>query len=375
MANSAPGARKPPVVVRFNGGAQAGHTVQLEDGRRRIFSQLGSGLFLGCPTYLSEHFLFNPVNFVCEVQSWIQSECPFPKALPEVWIHPKAKVVVPSDLYLNQRIEEALGEKRHGSCGQGIGICMSRNLNGFDLVYEDLFDIEKLIPKLVKISNQVRAGSKLETSDYVGLGSRAWGQFFSAVKLLPRFIKVADYFDLPKNNVIFEGAQGLLLDEDDPDHQPHVTWSKTGITNVLDILQKMRQTNWNVDLDEVLYCTRPYLTRHGNGPMHAAIGGVECSSSDLELVGFKDDTNLSNPWQGDLRFGRLDLDKLMARIRKEISLLPKDREATRIGLSVSCSDQAPHLVAPLAERARKEQLGILLIDGLHGPDLSNLHND
>src|ERR1700721_2544919 len=50
-------------VVRFNGGAQAGHTVEMPDGKRHIFSHFGSGSFARTPTYLSSYFVCNPIIF------------------------------------------------------------------------------------------------------------------------------------------------------------------------------------------------------------------------------------------------------------------------------------------------------------------------
>ena len=48
------------VVVRFNGGAQAGHTVFAPDGRRHVFHHVGSGAFHGAATYLSRHVVSKP---------------------------------------------------------------------------------------------------------------------------------------------------------------------------------------------------------------------------------------------------------------------------------------------------------------------------
>ena len=51
------------VVVRFNGGAQAGHTVVTPEGERHVFRHFGSGTFLGVPTFLSQFFVCNPILF------------------------------------------------------------------------------------------------------------------------------------------------------------------------------------------------------------------------------------------------------------------------------------------------------------------------
>src|ERR1700675_846017 len=54
---------KTTVVVRANGGAQAGHTVITPDKTRHIFSHFGAGLFSGSDTYLAKHFVCNPILF------------------------------------------------------------------------------------------------------------------------------------------------------------------------------------------------------------------------------------------------------------------------------------------------------------------------
>ena len=52
-----------PLVIRFNGGAQAGHTVVSPEGVRHVFSHFGSGTLAGAPTYLSKYFVVNPILF------------------------------------------------------------------------------------------------------------------------------------------------------------------------------------------------------------------------------------------------------------------------------------------------------------------------
>jgi adenylosuccinate synthase len=54
---------KNTLVIRYNGGAQAGHTVATTCGRRHVFKHFGSGCFLEAPSYLSEFFICNPILF------------------------------------------------------------------------------------------------------------------------------------------------------------------------------------------------------------------------------------------------------------------------------------------------------------------------
>src|SRR5260370_26170356 len=85
------------LVVRYNGGAQAGHTVQAPDGRRHVFHHVGSGSFVGAPTYLSRYFVVNPLFFAGEV-----AELAAVGLTPKNCIHPDARVTTPYDLTITQ---------------------------------------------------------------------------------------------------------------------------------------------------------------------------------------------------------------------------------------------------------------------------------
>ena len=56
------------LVVRFNGGAQAGHTVVTPDGCRHVFHHFGSGVFAEADTFLSKFFIVNPILFRTEFE-------------------------------------------------------------------------------------------------------------------------------------------------------------------------------------------------------------------------------------------------------------------------------------------------------------------
>src|ERR1700733_5726906 len=120
------------LVVRFNGGAQAGHTVMVSrpfftrmpegyhkvttmDYSRHVFHHFGSGTFQGATTCLSRFFIVNPMVFV--------EECEQLRGLglrPTVIIDPSCPVTTPYEMILNQIMEERRGDQRHGSCGLGI---------------------------------------------------------------------------------------------------------------------------------------------------------------------------------------------------------------------------------------------------------------
>jgi adenylosuccinate synthase len=97
---------------------------------------------------------------------------------------------------------------------------------------------------------------------------------------------------------VFEGAQGLLLDQNNKEFFPHVTRSNTGMKNV-----RILCAQAGIDKIDGYYVSRTYLTRHGAGPL----------PGENPAMNFADETNLDHPYQGRLRFAPLDSDALRTR--------------------------------------------------------------
>lgn len=108
--------------------------------------------------------------------------------------------------------------------------------------------------------------------------------------------------------LIFEGGQGLLLDQDNIGDFPHLTPSSVGSYNIHKNINKL-----GAESTDVFYVSRSYMTRHGVGPMDA-----ECKKEDINPT-IVDTTNIRNDWQDELRFGYIDTDKLYKRIRGDFS--------------------------------------------------------
>jgi adenylosuccinate synthase len=98
-------------------------------------------------------------------------------------------------------------------------------------------------------------------------------------------------------DLIFEGAQGLLLDRNNIDYRPHLTPSDTGSKNPFVLLRECGISHDRANT-EVCYVTRSYVTRHGAGPLPH-----ECDREEISL-GIRDETNVENEWQESLRFAR-----------------------------------------------------------------------
>ena len=319
------------VVVRFNGGAQAGHTVVSPDNRRHVFSHFGSGSFAGAATYLSRFFVCNPILFLKERKILAEKT-----AIPAIYVDGQSPVTTPYDMMINQIAEEARGQGRHGSCGMGFGETIERNgAAEFATLYADLADKEELKKKLRHIREKWLP-LRLQALKIAALPEK-WQERLGSDAVIDNFIKdialflqatkpaAASFLRDTRQRIVFEGAQGLLLNQD---HKwfPHVTRSHTGVRNVLALAEDA-----GLDSLNVTYITRAYATRHGAGPLPHEL-------PHPPYPRIKDDTNVHNPWQGTLRFGWLDADLLAATIKNDLS---GRRSGIRLrqGLAVTCLDQ------------------------------------
>lgn len=322
---------KQTLIIRHNGGAQAAHTVQLPNGHRHVFKHFGSGSFLGAHTYLSRFFVCNPILFFQELEKLNEHglEC------PTVYISPQSPVTTPYDMMINQMIEEDRAGNRHGSCGVGFGETVERTENSdITLFFKDLNDDQSLRKKLEKIQTHW-VPERLKALGIETITDE-WQERLQSDEIFERYIEeVENFLNLvsiePHNllnqyeDIIFEGAQGLLLDQDH-EYFPHVTRSYTGIKNACIIAAEN-----NINDLEVTYITRAYNTRHGAGPFE-----YELPEKPYEKI--IDQTNIYNMYQHDLRFGWLNIDKLKSSIKKDLeNKLPSLNIV--YNLAVTCLDQ------------------------------------
>jgi adenylosuccinate synthase len=292
------------LVVRYCGGSQAGHNVQLPDGRRHTFSQFGAGTLVPAEcrprTYLGPDVVLDPPALLREARHLAELGVEAPLDL--VTAHPRCLVTTPWLKALNQLRELARGEAKHGSCGQGVGEARSYWLRyGEDSVLAaDLGAVPGLRHKLElqrqRVFLEVQAlldsieADRLRELDVWDLSTEAVAcDLHEAVRdgfgVDP---EVPDY-----RTAIFEGAQGVLLDEYRGFH-PHTTWSTVTPRHAWELVKQS-----GAEAVAVLGVTRAYATRHGAGPL---------PTYSPELTErLSDPGNPWNRWQGSLRCGWLDL--------------------------------------------------------------------
>jgi adenylosuccinate synthase len=305
-------ARTGPVhtVVRFNGGAQAGHNVVTPDGRHHTFAQFGSGtLVRGVSTHLSRFMLLNPMRLLRESDELEALGVRDPLSL--LTIDRRALVTTPFQVSANRLRELARGDARHGSCGMGIGETMAdwlehgdRMLTAGDLadtvtVRNKLRDIRDLkqaqvadllasLPETEAVAGERRI---LFDDDVMEWCARGFMWLGKHVRLVDDGY-LGEVLDL-SGSVIFEGAQGALLDEWHGFH-PYTTWSTTTFKNALTLLDEQGYDGEIVKVGLL----RAYMSRHGAGPFVGEDPGLRPI--------FADPYNAQNDWQHGFRVGPFD---------------------------------------------------------------------
>lgn len=324
------------LVIRYNGGAQAGHTVTTPKCKRHVFKHFGSGTFNGAPTFLSRFFICNPMLFITEWQELWQklSESDFE---PNATIDPACLVTTPWDMMINQALEMSRGDEKHGSCGVGIHETVLRNQDpDYALTYQELCCRKSALANTLEHIQKeyVRKREeelKIKVSNYVPQVNdrRVFDKYWEDINGMTSYSKSCSWSDLELDgyDLVFEGAQGLRLDMD-MGTKPHVTHSNTGLKNVGTLLEER-------NIKETLnayYVTRTYLTRHGAGPLENELVGLKVYSES------GDDTNQFNSNQGWLRQAYIDSDQLVHDILEDISLSGCEK-FVKPRIALTCADQ------------------------------------
>ena len=320
---------KKSLIIKHNGGGQAGHTVEDPEGKWRfIHHQIGAGAEYHVPTLFADSFMPDLFQLGKEVKDFTELF----GFQPILYSEKNARITTIDDVLLNMGAELARGKNRHGSCGMGIEECVQRNAAGYGITVEELatWSKQELLDRLKHIRKEyterrakilgIQAPASLKAkkqSNLMNLSTASNPSNFSNLsnpyyEMLNNDTVLENFVEEVKKNVklltlvdadrkwleefqhlIFETGQGLLLDQDYESYAPHLTSSKTGIHNPAIFLEKR-----GLSLEEAIYVTRPYVTRHGNGPLPC-----EVNRSELPGVG-EDLTNQPNEWQGTLRYAK-----------------------------------------------------------------------
>src|SRR5437868_1323033 len=285
LCAASPGA----TVVRFNGGAQAAHNVVTADGRHHTFAQFGSGTFTpGVRTHLSRFMLVDPLALAAEADDL--RALGTGDALDRLTVDRDALLTTPYHRAANRARETERGAARHGSCGMGVGETASYALGHEDAPRAgDCLVPGRLRRRLAALRDWYRdtfpCGEDVPDVD-------ACAEVFAAFVEHVRVVGGEHLHTvLREGKVVFEGAQGVLLDEWHGFH-PYTTWSTTTFANAEILLDEAGETATRLGV------LRAYATRHGPGPFVTEDPALTATLPDPH--------NGAGPWQGAFRVGHLD---------------------------------------------------------------------
>lgn len=349
------------VGARLSGGCNAGHRAFIPGHvKPYVFSCLPVTYAMGHDVFLGREYIVNPKRLVRELEEigtqfglW---------APPTVFVDPYARITLPWDILLNlvdsedQYINSEEG--KHGTCGVGILRTLRRDAL-FGLKVIDVIDfwqretqdhskapqnfmdtIQTMIRDYYKpeIGKLGEAGQLvLAKPEFKGIFEpqaieAVWQEIMNMlgrVKVLTPELLCSNY-----ELMIVEGNQGLLLDQNFAAGHPHLTPTDTGLRMVSGFIKTLFKNGtggiWAHLHDSfhvnVTYVSRPYVTRHGEGPLlHEETDPPFLKSVGVCLPDIQvDPNNRHNPHQGCMRYAPLNLNILLEAISDDIQCFEMD---------------------------------------------------
>lgn len=257
-------------VIRFQGGANAGHTV-VTDAGKFAFHQIPSGLLYQHVTgILGNGMVVEPFEFLDEVESIITRGVDIEG---RVFVSSAAQLVMPHHKVLDNLYEADLKDESIGSTGKGIGPTYADKYNRsglrmgvFLLAKEELFEVVK--------ANAERNNRLLELYGTPPLSAEKVAVDFVNIKeLISHFVIDAQraVFGMKRDGkrILLEGAQGTLLDIDHGTY-PFVTSSSATVGGALTGSGLVP-----ADVERTIGIFKSYVTRVGHGPFPTEIHGAQ----------------------------------------------------------------------------------------------------
>ena len=245
------------IVARFQGGPNAGHTLEFE-GQKYILKSIPSGIFQeGIMNIIGNGVVIDPALFKQEVDKLEETGHILTDRL---YISKKAHLILPTHRLLDAASETAMGEEKIGTTGRGIGPTYTDKISRHGLRVGDLFHnfqekYQKVVERHKKILSRYNIQYDLEALE------KEW---FEGVEKIKQYKVIDSEFFINKHissggSVLAEGAQGSLLDIDFGSY-PFVTSSNTicaGACTGLGIAPQQ--------IGDVFGIFKAYCTRVGSG--------------------------------------------------------------------------------------------------------------
>lgn len=252
---------KAGAVVRFQGGHNAGHTLVIH-GKKTVLHLIPSGiLHEGVVSYIGNGVVLCLRALLSEMNELLAEGVPVDERLR---LSPACALILPTHIALDQAREAAKGDAKIGTTGRGIGPCYEDKVARRGLRLADLKNPKRFAERLYELMEYhnflLREFYHAETVSYEEVRDE-WLSY--ANRVLPLVADVSVEIAQHRNNgenVIFEGAQGAMLDIDHGTY-PFVTSSNTSSGGA-----SCGSGVGVHDLDYILAITKAYTTRVGSGP-------------------------------------------------------------------------------------------------------------
>ena len=250
------------VVVRYQGGNNAGHTVEVGDKQYKLHLIPSGILHDEKLNVIGNGVVIDPIAFFSEID-YLQEEGV--KVNPEkLIVSDRAHIIMPYHKILDKLKEQARGKNDIGTTGKGIGPCYTDKFERCGIRVCDLIDKEVFKEKLmvnIEMKNKyivnVLGGEALSFDEIY----EEYSKYGEKLKPFVKDTSVRVYNEIKEDKtVLFEGAQGMLLDIDYGTY-PYVTSSNTtagGVANGVGIGPNM--------ITNAVGITKAYTTRVGKGP-------------------------------------------------------------------------------------------------------------
>lgn len=249
------------VVARFQGGPNAGHTLEF-DGIKHVLHQIPSGIFRSdIQNIIGNGVVLDPIVFKREIENLAKYNLDL---ISNLFVSKKASLILPTHSLLDAAYERSKGDSKIGSTLRGIGPAYQDKVARLGLRVGDVLS-PRFAEKYQKLVDAHKAILDYYQFDYSSVLPQAEENFFAAIEFMRQFKLVDSEYIVNEalaegKTVLAEGAQGSLLDIDFGSY-PFVTSSTTmtaGASTGLGIAPRQ--------IGEVYGIFKAYCTRVGSGP-------------------------------------------------------------------------------------------------------------
>jgi adenylosuccinate synthase len=269
---------KADVVARYQGGHNAGHTVIIKN-RQFILHLIPSGiLHKGKTCIIGNGVVIEPKALIEEIKGLKKRRITVGKNL---FISGQAHVIMPYHIVLDGKHEASKGSKKIGTTGRGIGPAYVDKMSRTGIRMADLLDSKLFKEKLRANLSEINSMLELQYNCKKLNANRMYTDYMKYAEYLTPFItdtvSLTHTLMAKGKNILFEGAQGTLLDIDHGTY-PYVTSSSAcagGVCTGLGVSP--------VNIDGIIGIVKAYTTRVGEGPFPTEL--QDALGEDLRLKG------------------------------------------------------------------------------------------